>query len=295
MLTLSLQDGVLFHGSHPVPGALATVQKLKRAGKRVVYVTNNSGKSRAAVAARLTANGVETTADDVLTAGWAAARHLAYVGASSCYVVGEAGLVDELREGGLRVVGWPDDTVTLPDAELALIFVEQGSRPDAVVVGLDSSFTYRKLCIASAFVQMGAIFVGTNPDAGDRIGGGLAPVRMSSASPVSSSHSAIIATPQGAGAMIAAVETVCGRRATVVGKPAATMIQHLLTEHALDARRTVMVGDRLDTDIAFGSAGGVKTCLVLTGVATQTEAEALPPGHPCRPDYLMPSLADLSF
>jgi phosphoglycolate/pyridoxal phosphate phosphatase family enzyme len=270
------QDGVLFHGSHPVPGALATVQKLKRAGKRVVYVTNNSGKSRAAVAARLTANGVETTAEDVLTAGWAAAKHLASVGASSCYVVGEAGLVEELREGGLRVVGWPgDEAVSLPDADLARMFEEQGSsRPDAVVVGLDSHFTYRKLCIACAFVQLGAIFVGTNPDAGDRIGGGLAP---------------------GAGAMIAAVETVCGRRATVVGKPAATMIQHLLTEHALDASRTVMVGDRLDTDIAFGSAGGVKTCLVLTGVATQTEAEALPAGHPCRPDFLMPSLGDLLF
>ena len=268
------QDGVLFHGAHPVPGALATVQKLKRAGKRVVYVTNNSGKSRAAVAARLTANGVETSADDVLTAGWAAARHLASVGVLSCYVVGEAGLVDELREGGLRVVGWPDAAVTLPDADLALMFEEHGSRPDAVVVGLDSLFTYRKLCIASAFVQMGALFVGTNPDAGDRIGGGLAP---------------------GAGAMIAAVETVCGRKATVVGNPHATMIEHLLTEHALNANRTVMVGDRLDTDIAFGSAGGVKTCLVLTGVATQTEAEALPSGHPCRPDYLMPSLADLLF
>ena len=112
---------------------------------------------------------------------------------------------------------------------------------------------------------------------------------------VSSFLASQLNTPQGAGAMIAAVETVCGKRATVVGKPAATMLQHLLSEHALDPSRTVMVGDRLDTDIAFGSAGGVKTCLVLTGVATQTEAEALPAGHPCRPDHLMASLADISF
>lgn len=182
--------------------------------------------------------------------------------------------MEELREVGLHVTGGPDDTaVELPDAELAHL-LEQGppARPDAVVVGLDSRFTYRKLAIAAAYVQMGACFIGTNPDAGDRIGNGLAP---------------------GAGAMIAAVETVSGRKATIVGKPAPTMIHHLLSEHGLEASRTVMVGDRLDTDIAFGAAGGVHTCLVLTGVATQAEAESLPHGHPCRPEYVMPSLADL--
>jgi len=268
------QDGVLFHGSNPVPGSLQCVSRLKALGKQVVYVTNNSGKSRTAVAARLAAHGVPAVKDDVLTAGWAAAGYLQSVGASTCYCVGEAGLVEELTEAGLHVVRDVSTTVSLPDAELGELLQAHHTRPDAVVVGLDSHFTYRKLAIAAAYVQMGSAFVGTNPDAGDRIGAGLAP---------------------GAGAMIAAVETVSGRKATVVGKPSPTMIEHLLKQHGLDPSRTVMVGDRLDTDIAFGHAGGVKTCLVLTGVATMHEAEQLSAGHPSRPDFIMPSLSDVVF
>jgi HAD superfamily hydrolase (TIGR01450 family) len=190
-------------------------------------------------------------------------------------VVGEKGLVEELREVGLSCRSDSESThAALPDEQLAELMGNTQARPDAVVVGLDSHFTYRKLATAAAYVQMGATFVGTNPDAGDRIGTGLAP---------------------GAGAMIAAVETVSGVKANIVGKPVPTMIQHLLREHGLRPQRAIMIGDRLDTDIAFGKSGGVRTCLVLTGVATQAQAEALPLGHPCRPDSVMDSLAKIAW
>ena len=267
------QDGVLFHGTEAVPGALETVARLQGSGRRCFFVTNNSGRSRAAVAARLNAAGLRATADDVVTAGYAAAQHCLACLARTAYVVGEAGQVEELEQAGLTVSGGPaaDDGASLTDADFAALF-SSGHRPDAVVVGLDSHFTYRKLAMASAFVQMGALLIGTNPDAGDRIGSGLAP---------------------GAGALIAAVEIASGTRAVIVGKPSATLLTQLIKAHGLEPGRCVMVGDRLDTDIAFGSAGGVRTCLVLTGVATLREAEEVPLGDARRPDCVLGSLADI--
>lgn len=266
------QDGVLFHGEKPIAGALETVQRLRASGKRVFFVTNNSGKSRGDVAARLQARGVVGVhAEDVVTAGSAAAAYLRARSLTSAYVVGEPGLLEELAAAGVACsFEERSASPTLDDDAFQALF--QCPRPDAVVVGLDSRLTYRKLATASAFVQRGAAFIGTNPDAGDRIGPGLAP---------------------GAGSLIAAVEAASGCKATVVGKPEPAIVTELLAEHGLSAASTLFVGDRLDTDVLCGAQAGCGTCLVLTGVATLAEAEALAAGDRRRPDYVLSSLADL--
>ena len=115
--------------------------------------------------------------------------------------------------------------------------------------------------------------MGTNPDAGDRIGPLLAP---------------------GAGALIAAVEVASGHKASViVGKPNPAILTALLAEKGLDASTALFVGDRLDTDMLCGRNAGVKTLLVLTGVNSRAEAEALRPDDPRRPDFILESLAAL--
>lgn len=271
------QDGVLYHGTQPIDGSLETVARLQQAGKRVFFATNNSTRSRAEVAARLSAHGISAPPEAVLTSAAAAANHLdAMLPAKQrrVLVVGEAGLVTELQAVGCVADTCPVGEVSLRDAAFAALFAPNAMRYDAVVVGYDGAFTTAKLARASAAVQRGAKLVGTNPDAGDACGDGIFP---------------------GAGALIAAVEAATGVRAFVVGKPAPQMLTQLLQRHSLDPGRTLMVGDRLDTDIAFGTAGGVHTCLVLTGVATAEQAAALPPGDARKPTHVLKSLSELQF
>ena len=240
-------------------------------------VTNNSTRTRAQVAQRLSRAGVTASPTDVLTSAAAAADYLLSTlqhARRRLFVVGEAGLVQELEGAGFSAERAPDGELALSEHAFAALFDAAVPLYDAVVVGYDTAFTSAKLARASAAIQRGALLVGTNPDAGDACGAGIMP---------------------GAGPLIAAVENATGAKAVVVGKPAATLITQLLARHGLDPARTVMVGDRLDTDMAFGAAGGVSRCLVLTGVATEAQAAALPLSDARRPTHMLNSLADLQW
>lgn len=99
----------------------------------------------------------------------------------------------------------------------------------------------------------------------------------------------------GAGAQNAAL--VCAVRdivkPTVVGKPHSQLLDSIEKVHKLDRKRTIMFGDRLDTDILFGESGGVSTCLVLTGVHQEKHLQASEDPI-CLPDFCITSLGDLS-
>ena len=229
------------------------------------------------MADRLTKAGVTASPADVLTSAAAAADYLLFKlqpEQRRLFVVGEAGLVQELVQAGFLVDRAPDGELTLAEHDFAELFGATAPAYDAVVVGYDTSFTSAKLARASAAVQRGALLVGTNPDAGDSCGAGIMP---------------------GTGPLIAAVECATGVQAAVVGKPAPTLITQLLAKAKLDPARTVMVGDRLDTDMAFGAAGGVARCLVLSGVATEQQALQLPLSDPRRPTHMLTSLAELQW
>ena len=271
------QDGVLWHGAQPIPGSLETVSRLQAAGKRVYFVTNNSTRTRVQVAERLSKAGVRASPADVLTSAAAAADYLLMALAPtqrSLFVVGETGLVQELQGAGFSCATAPDGEVALSEHAFASLFEAASPVYDAVVVGYDTAFTSAKLARASAAIQRGALLLGTNPDAGDACGKGIMP---------------------GTGPLIAALENATGVWAVVVGKPSATLILQLIAKHGLDPARTVMVGDRLDTDMAFGAAGGVARCLVLSGVATEEQAAQLPLTDPRRPTHMLGCLADLQW
>ena len=115
------------------------------------------------------------------------------------------------------------------------------------------------------------VFVATNRDAGDRIGRYVLPA---------------------SGPIVAAVGVAAGRDDVVdVGKPSTELMRTVLTARRLDASRTLMVGDRLDTDVLWANASGVSSLLVLTGVSSASDASRLPPGDPRVPRYVSPSLA----
>jgi 4-nitrophenyl phosphatase len=148
-------------------------------------------------------------------------------------------------------------------------FNNGASNPLAVVVGLDKNITYEKLRIASLFIRGGVPFIGTNADKSFPTPEGLVP---------------------GAGSLIAALEAASDTKAEIIGKPQATMFYHALNYLKCAPEDVLVVGDRLETDIAGGQAAGCKTALVLSGVSTREMGEAWKPA----PDLILPDLTHLA-
>jgi 4-nitrophenyl phosphatase len=171
-------------------------------------------------------------------------------------------LTDE--DSPVFVVGEPGLRLTLEEADIALTMEPDDAR--AVVIGLDRSFDYRKLADASRAVFNGARFIATNGDTTFPGTSGLEP---------------------GAGALVAAVAAVTAVTPTVVGKPHEPM-RHAVAA-LLGTGPTVVVGDRLDTDIVFGVEAGWLTILVLTGVTDEASVAGVSPP----PDLVLASLADV--
>jgi len=244
-------DGVVWLSGRPIPGSPESIRRLRAAGERVAFLTNNSGPTIAEHVARLEAAGVHATADEVLTSAHAAASLLEP--GSTAGVVGGHGVVEALDERGIRIVPLANPG---PDPNGG------GPRPDAVVVGRTTELSYDVLAAASAAIRSGARFIATNTDA-------------------------TLPTPDGpepgAGAIVAFIQVASGRAPEVAGKPhppAAAFVKARLGPVG------VMVGDRLDTDGAFARAVGAPFALVLSGVTRPDDLPVKP-----EPDVVAPNLA----
>lgn len=234
-------DGVLYRGEEPVPGAPEAMTRLRSMSKRLAFMTNNSSGTPREVAERLRAVGVQADPEEVETSALTTAALLARRGVGTAFVVGEEGIRSALGSVGIAVV----------DGE--------PQAADAVVVGLDRSADYAKLRRASILVSEGAALIATNPDVTYPAPGG-------SAWP-------------GAGALLAAVVAATGATAEVVGKPDSPIFLAALARAG--GGRPLVVGDRLDTDIAGADALGWDSLLVMTGLCSEAElaASSLKPTH----------------
>ena len=233
-------DGVIWRGASPIEGAAASVERLKALGKQCFYATNNSARAPRWFAERLNAMGILATPGEVVTSATATAS---YVGrefpGARVFVVGEDGVQGLLRDAGARVFVAGD--------------VAEDEPIEVVVAGIDRGFTYEKLRLAQQFILKGARFIATNRDATFPVEGGVVP---------------------GAGSIVAAISAASHTVPLSMGKPEPTMLLEILTQFGLDKSEAVMVGDRLDTDIACGARAGIGTILVETGVTTPEAARA---------------------
>jgi HAD superfamily hydrolase (TIGR01450 family) len=243
-------DGTVYLGDRLLPGAKETLGELKRLS-RVVYLTNKPLEMPADYAAKLTRLGVETSPEEVVSSTDALLLYLKeHAPEARLLVMGERPLVGLLRAGGYEVLDRADGV-------------------DVVVVSFDRTFDYRKLKVAFDAVRRGARIVATNPDA-------------------------YCPTPDGGlpdtAAILAAVEVSTGVRAeAVVGKPSRHMVRAVLDRLGVPAPDTLLVGDRLATDIRMANECGMAGALVLTGATTLDEAL----GSGDRPEYVIENLADL--
>ena len=278
-------DGVLWRGDHAVPGCAEALSSLRRAGKRLVFLTNSSSKSRSQTRDKLDSFGLladdqgEGERDIVVTSGFSAAQHLARVlqlqasPRPKVMALGGDGLREELLAAGLEVVVPRAGDVADGAGWSAKGFAALDPDPEvgAVVVGADPELTFAAVGQAALALQDPACaFLATNLDASVNVGTALRPRLM----------------PE-AGATVGAVSSSTGRRPVDCGKGGdwlPQLLPHLLPGTALNNGpvtasdsndnlgrhcRVAMVGDRLDTDIAFGQQCGFATLLPLTGVTSR--------------------------
>lgn len=276
-------DGVLWGSDEIFPGAAETLKKLHRRGKKVLFVTNNSTKSRSEYLKKIKGYGVEATLNEVYCTAYTCALYLKQnLGSDGeVYVVGNASIGQELDKVGIKHFGiGPDNSIKNAGEASKLGTEPMRKNVRAVVVGFDDHFNYAKITKAVSYLSKpGTLFVATNMDANF---------------PVTDCEYML----PGTGAFITAVSYAAERKPDVIcGKPDSVMIDCVKAECDFDPSKAIMVGDRLDTDILFGNKNGLKTLLVMSGVTNQKMLQELSQSNDSEAKKMMPkyyanSLAD---
>lgn len=249
-------DGVVYIGEHAVPGAPEALAAARAAGMRLAFVTNNAGRPPEEVAAHLAALGIPAADDDVVTSAQAGAAILAR---------------DLPRDAPVLAVGGPGVALALARAGLSPLRADDpgAGAARAVLQGFGRDVAWTDLAAAALAVQRGARWVLTNPDVTLPVPGGRAP---------------------GNGSLARAVEAAAGRPPDdIAGKPHPALMR--VSIDRVDARSPLVVGDRLDTDIAGAVATDIPSLLVLTGIADIATLLGAGPGE--RPDYIGADLGAL--
>lgn len=242
-------DGVLWKGDTPLEGMADFFAFLRRHEIPFVLATNNAGKHPHDYVVKLAGMGVQGIQDShIITSSVATADYLRtiYPEGTRLYVIGNAGLPQVLQEAGFIMA---EDNVA------------------AVVVGIDSDFTYTKAKKATLLIRNdGAAFIGTNPDLTYPSTEGLIP---------------------GAGSIIGMIQLAVDVQPILIGKPARAMFDVAVQRLGTAPHETLMLGDRLNTDIEGGANAGLQTALILTGVNHRLHIETV------QPDYIVENLPAL--
>jgi glycerol-1-phosphatase len=246
-------DGTLMHGAQPIPHAAEAVEIARGAGRTVVFATNNASRTPQQAAEHLAVVGIAAQPEEFVTSPQVASRLLA----------------DRLAPGAkVLVVGGPSLGAQVAEAGLTPVDTDSADVA-AVVQGWSPDLDWPRLAEGAYAIRHGAYWMATNIDATLPTERGLAP---------------------GNGAMVAALRHATGEEPAVAGKPEPGMFEVAARENA--ARRPLIIGDRLDTDIEGAVRAGMDSLLVLTGVDGAEEALRADPIR--RPTFILPDLSELS-
>ena len=247
-------DGVLWRDDTPIGDLPAIFGCIQAQGLKVALATNNATRTMDEHLEKLSGFGLTLEPWQIISSAAAAANVLGkrFPEGGAVFVVGENGIQRALEERGFKPIIDPADVTT----------------PVAVVSSFDRCVTYQKLSRATLHIRAGAPFYGTNPDKTFPTPEGLVP---------------------GAGAILASIEAATDTRPIIIGKPQPTMMFMALENLGISPEEALVVGDRLETDIAAGQAAGCKTALVLSGVSTREQSEKWKPN----PDFVFDDLSSI--
>lgn len=233
-------DGTILRDGQLTPFAAEALAVFRGLGCQVRIVTNNSTVEPLELAARLSELGFIVGPSEIIGSATSTAARLSRARITKVYAIGEPGLLNALAGAGITLC--TDDEAITGEAQ-------------AVVVGLCRDLRFSQIRAAFRAIQRGAHFWATNSDWTFPVEGGW--------------------LDPGAGSIIAAITACSGVKPKVVGKPSPDLIFDAMLDSGCTAVNTIVVGDRLDTDIAAGTSAGCSTWLVLTGVERQ-----IPLGQP---------------
>ena len=244
-------DGTIIRGDTVIPGAVEGVQRLDATGITPLLFSNNPTRGPAHYREKLRAHGLTPDPDRVLTSASVTAAYLADTHPTArVYLLGEPRLERLLVDAGIELTEIP-------------------SEADVVLASIDRNLTYDRLSDAVEAVDAADAFYGTDPDLTIPVEDGSIP---------------------GSGTIIAAIEAAAGRSPdAILGKPAPVAAEAALSRLDTAPENVLVVGDRLDTDIALGKDAGMETAIVLTGITDRAVIE----DSPVSPDHVLDSLGDV--
>ena len=230
-------DGVIWKADAPIGDLPAIFSRIRERGLKFVFATNNSTRTSEQYVSRLQSFGLEVEPWQVVTSAQAAAHGLSqkFPRGTKVFMIGEAGVHNALEEKGFEILS----VENAPDAE-------------AVLMGMDREVNFQKMAEATLLIRKGIPFYVTNPDKTFPTPRGEIP---------------------GAGAWYSVVVTATGVEPIVAGKPFPFLMDLALEKLGTRKEETLVVGDRIETDIAGGQGVGCPTALVLSGVSTKLQAE----------------------
>jgi HAD superfamily hydrolase (TIGR01450 family) len=245
-------DGCVWIGDEPVPGAVEAIEALREAGKGIVFATNDSRHALEDHVRKLWRIGLQASLADIVSAGAAMQHLLAETRRGrTVFVIGGHSLHRHVSDAGCRILNGTD----------------LASRAEMIVIGHDERLVYDDLRNAVLALRRGAELLATSRDPTLPMPDGLWP---------------------GTGAILAAVETGSDCTAAIVGKPEPQLFYTALDR--LGEGRTLVVGDRLDSDVAAAAKAGLDSALVLTGGTNREQADAAKDPRPTIVAASLPAL-----
>ena len=249
-------DGTLYLGDNVYEGAVELMEDLPRLGKKYIYLTNNSSRAGEDYITRLRRLGFPCKRENVFTSGMATGMYLnqRHPGAK-VYLAGTKAFYRELVSYGIDLV---NDELGHTESEDV----------DVVVQGFDTELVYEKLDKAVHFLRRGAHFIAANPD-------WVCPTWYGS-------------VPD-CGSVCEMLYRATKRRPVVIGKPQSAMVEIALERTGCRKEETVIVGDRLYTDIACGVNAGIDSVFVLSGEGTEADIET----YHIHPTWVFPNIGTM--
>ncbi len=227
-------DGTIYLDEQLFDGTLDFLSYVRRIGGRALYLTNNSSRGVESYVDKLRRLGIDACADDFLTSVHATVLHLWKKNYRKIYCFGTRSFLRQLEDAGLPVVTQREEGI------------------DCLCMGFDTELTFQKLEDACILLGGGVDFVATNPDWVCPTWYGYVP---------------------DCGSVSEMLFRATGRRPYFIGKPRPDMVYLAMERTGFSPQETVLLGDRLYTDIAAGNNAGIDTALVLSGESTLADVE----------------------
>ena len=244
-------DGTIYLDNDLFDGTLDFLSAVRSNGGRYLFVTNNSSKSTSAYVEKLKRIGIEACEDDFLTSTDATCLYLKRYEGKKFYVSGTKSFEAQLRDSGV---------ITTADIEDDIF---------GIVMGNDTELTFKKLDdVSRLLTERELVYIATNPDWVCPTSYGYVP---------------------DCGAVADMIKRATGKSPTFIGKPKPEMLLLAMEKFGYSKEDTLMVGDRVYTDIASGYNAGVDTVLVLSGEGTLMDAES----SDTKPTYIMQNIREL--